>query len=225
MVVAGEVSRMRKPPTFYTRLVVLGVLMVNLGLCGCFTMAMWDHNPPKKIPTFTAIDTRRSHDIDVLILDDDRIAVLPTSQSGGPLDNLATLYRFQQADYAAMKPIITKAIIQEEIQLSMDQKAVKYGNMSFTFLLKDQQPITLQYIDTTLITRTGKEIHFSDDRIGFTRTVYAERDSILTTTDWSWLYKIPLTPLTLAADATATVIFMPVLVALMPAALLFSNGP
>jgi hypothetical protein len=172
----------------------LGVLILNIGLCGCITGDMWDsHNPETKKVTLSHI---KDHRFSIMVLSDERIALLPIHKHIGALSQLATIYKFQNGTYEAIKQDIKKVTILEQFELSSQNQSLKKQGVYFTIELNTGKTLNLEFVDATMTERSNKELVFDDPRIDFQRTVTADKRNI----NLTWLWKIPLTPLTLAVD-------------------------
>lgn len=174
----------------------IGVLMLHMGLCGCVTGMMWQKDSSRE----KVLSDVAGKQFSVMILDEDRIAVLPMKKDGESLNNLATIYKFKKATYESIKPSIKRVQISESITLSSKKKQILHSSANFGIELEGGDRIALEYTDATLTQRSEKEVPFDDPRIYFHRTVYGEKGA-----DFTWLWKVPLTPVTVAADAALIV--------------------
>ena len=178
-----------------SRALVVALLILNIGTFGCATMALWDKAPNET----KTLSYRKGQQFSVLVLNEDQIAVLPKWQKGDPLNNLATIYQFKKSTYESIKPKIKQVTIHENLDVSGKQKEIRCCEGDFKIALDDDSQIILKYANATLTKRSEHEVQFDDPKIDFQRIVFGEKG-----TDFSWLWKIPLTPVAVAVDVPLT---------------------
>jgi hypothetical protein len=181
---------------------VIGLLILNIAIFGCATTAMWESKPTHEAPDVLYRNVN-SPKLVIMVLSNDQIAVLPSKNGNNQFDDMATIYKFNQSTYESIKPKIQSVVIGESIYLSFEDKNVmKNSRYTFEVKMTDNTTITPEFVNTTLTKRSDKEIAFDDNRINFSRVIYGNKNQ----TDMSWLWKVPLTPITLAVDAVGTAI-------------------
>lgn len=172
----------------------LALLALHMGLCGCLTAGLWDSGRPTRRSTLLCDINATGFSVQVLAAD--RIAILPAKGEGDRMKKFATIYSFQSNTYTDIKGSIEKVNINETFHLVGESKWVDRQEAVFIITLNDGRVLPLNYLESTMTSRSEKELHFEDERISFVRKISADKTNI----DLSWLYKIPLTPVALGAD-------------------------
>ncbi|MBU2714102.1 hypothetical protein [Zooshikella harenae] len=186
------------------------------------TSKLWEGY--NSLDEYKSISFMQSHSFAVSVLDDDKIAILPNKNTLNDTDksnlisDLAVIYRFKKEDYSKIKNKIKNVEISEILYISVKGKSVSASGGEFNITLTDGRLIRPIYVDTTLTKRSKNELIIDHDAVNFEREVFIDKRQ---TTDLSFLYRVPLTPLALSADLVMDVGMAAVSVVAVPALVVY----